>query len=304
MTQEPHSTPSWIAVDWGTSHLRIWPMDDDDRPLCRIDSDKGMGVLAPTAYEETLLTLLEPYIQGREQLEVICCGMAGSRQGWVEAPYLVAPCAPPSVDTATRVVTADKRLDVRILSGVMQHAPADVMRGEETQIAGVLAAEPEMDGVICLPGTHTKWVSVRAGQITHFATFLTGELFQLVSKQSVLRHSVATEGWDQGAFEAGCHAAIKSPHGIANALFRLRAEALLSDLDPIIARSRASGYLLGLEIEDMRRNWQDKTVVIVGENEIARAYAVALQSQGAETIVADAEEITLAGLRTARAPKT
>ncbi|OIQ33222.1 MAG: 2-keto-3-deoxy-galactonokinase [Alphaproteobacteria bacterium MedPE-SWcel] len=304
MTERKGAKAVWVAVDWGTSHLRVWPMASDDTPLCRIDSDMGMGGLDPSAYESTLTALLEPYFTPGTALDVICCGMAGSRQGWSEAPYATAPCRPPSLDLATRVETSDARLNVYILPGVKQHDPADVMRGEETQIAGALAADPGMDGVICLPGTHTKWVSVHSGEITSFATFLTGELFQLISQQSVLRHTLASGGWDTSAFEAGCRAAIEAPQALANALFRLRAEALLANLDPVEARSRASGYLIGLEIEDMRPRWQGKTVVLVGENEIAQAYAAALATQGAETVLADAEEFTLAGLRSARAQIT
>lgn len=292
---------AWVAADWGTSHLRLWPMGADGVPLCRIDSDKGMSSLTAADYEQTLLTLLEPYMVSNAALDVVCCGMAGSRQGWAEAPYAAAPCTPPSFDTATRVQTQDARLRVHILSGVKQAEPADVMRGEETQIAGVLAAQPDLDGVICLPGTHTKWVSVKDGEITGFATFLSGELFQLVSQHSVLRHTLAPQGWDDDAFKDGCLEGTATPNRLANALFGLRASALLNDLDPVAARSRASGFLLGMEIEALRREWQGRAVVIVGENEIARAYATALELQGATAEVTDAEKVTLAGLSAAYA---
>ncbi|WP_420004560.1 2-dehydro-3-deoxygalactonokinase [Arenibacterium sp. LLYu02] len=292
---------AWVAADWGTSHLRLWPMGANGVPLCRIDSDKGMSSLTAADYEQTLLTLLEPYMVSNAALDVVCCGMAGSRQGWAEAPYAAAPCTPPSFDTATRVQTQDARLRVYILSGVKQAEPADVMRGEETQIAGVLAAHPDLDGVICLPGTHTKWVSVKGGEITGFATFLSGELFQLVSQHSVLRHTLAPQGWDDGAFKDGCLEGTATPNRLANALFGLRAGALLNDLDPVAARSHASGFLLGMEIEALRREWQGRAVVIVGENEIARAYATALELQGATAEVTDAEKVTLAGLSAAYA---
>lgn len=301
MSDPDHIAAAWVAMDWGTSHLRLWPMGADGVPLCRIDSDKGMSRLTSDAYERTLLALLEPYLGSDTVLDVVCCGMAGSRQGWAEAPYAAAPCPPPSFDRATRVATRDTRLRVYILPGVKQAVPADVMRGEETQIAGVLADRPEFDGVICLPGTHTKWVSVRAGEITGFATFLSGELFQLVSQHSVLRHTLAPKGWDTAAFEEGCKAGAAAPARLANALFGLRAEALLDNLDPIAARARASGYLLGMEIEALRGEWQGRSVVIVGENEIAQAYATALALQDATAEVTDAEKVTLAGLSAARA---
>ncbi len=301
MSDPDHLSVAWVAADWGTSHLRLWPMGADGVPLRRIDSDKGMSSLSASEYEQTLSALLEPYRDPNKALDVLCCGMAGSRQGWTEAPYALAPCAPPSFDTATRVETQDARLRVYILSGVKQAEPADVMRGEETQIAGVLAEHPELDGVICLPGTHTKWVSVKDGQITGFATFLSGELFQLVSQHSVLRHTLAQKGWDVDAFKAGCRDGAAAPNRLANALFGLRAGALLNDLDPVAARSRASGYLLGMEIEALRAEWQGRSVVIVGENEIAQAYATALDLQGATAEITDAEKVTLAGLSAARA---
>ncbi|NIZ11873.1 2-dehydro-3-deoxygalactonokinase [Phaeobacter sp. HF9A] len=300
MTEDADTKAAWVAADWGTSHLRLWPMAADNRPLCRIDSDRGMGTLERQGFEAALIPLLEPYLSPDRVLDVLCCGMAGSRQGWIEAPYAETPCPPPSFAQATRAPCGDSRLAVHILPGVKQMEPADVMRGEETQIAGALALKPQLDGVICLPGTHTKWVSVQAGEIQRFATFLTGELFQLLSKHSVLRHSLAPKGWDRATFEASCLDVIERPHAFANMLFSLRAEGLLKDLDPVIARSRASGYVLGMEIEAMRAQWQDRSVVIVGEDEIAGAYAAALGTQGVVAQVMDAEAVTLAGLCAAR----
>jgi 2-dehydro-3-deoxygalactonokinase len=304
MTDHTNTSAAWVAVDWGTSHLRLWPMGENGRPLRRIDSDKGMASLAREDYEQTLLALLEPYIESGRTLNVLCCGMVGSRQGWCEAPYLQAPCAPPGFDTATRVETSDPRIQVHVLSGVKQLHPADVMRGEETQIAGVLALSPGLSGVICLPGTHTKWVLVEDGEIRQFSTFLTGELFQLLSASSVLRHTLARDSWNSAAFEAGCRAGSQSPQLLGNLLFGLRAEALLTDLDPVEARSRASGLLLGLEISGMRPLWQGKTTILVGESDIAQAYATALAIENAEARVLDAEQVTLAGLGAARAQMT
>lgn len=304
MSSQSDTSVAWVAADWGTSHLRLWPMGADGVPLCRIDSDQGMSRLTAAEYEPVLLSLLSSYMDAEAPLDVLCCGMAGSRQGWAEAPYAATPCVPPSVDSATQVATTDSRLRVFILSGVKQADPADVMRGEETQIAGVLARNPSLDGVICLPGTHTKWVSVQAGTITRFATFLSGELFQLLSQHSVLRHTVATSGWDQAAFDEGCRQGEAAPARLAGTLFGLRAEALLTGLEPVAARSRLSGLLLGMEISALRDEWQGRSVVIVGENNIADAYAAALARNGTTAEIADAEQITLAGLCAARAQMT
>jgi 2-dehydro-3-deoxygalactonokinase len=142
---------------------------------------------------------------------------------------------------------------------------------------------------------------VRDGEITGFSTFLSGELFQLVGNHSVLQHTLAGSGWDDGAFRAGCRDGAAEPGRLANALFGLRAEALLDDLDPVAARCRASGYLLGMEVEAVRGAWEGRDIVIVGENEIAQAYASALDQRGAKAEISDAEQVTLAGLSSARA---
>lgn len=290
---------AWVAVDWGTSHLRAWPMSAAGEPLEVIPSDLGMGKIRREDYEAVLQDLLSDVLPETGTLPVVICGMAGSRQGWVEAPYASAPCAPPSAVSAAKPRVEDPRLEVFILPGVKQPSPADVMRGEETQIAGVLAQRAGFDGVICLPGTHTKWVSVAEGQIQSFGTYMTGELFALISTQSVLRHSVAQEGWSEASFSAGCRAAQEAPAGYANAMFALRAESLLDGLTPVDARSYLSGLLVGAEIAATKDRWANKPVVIVGASGIAGAYAAALKEQGAGVDIADAQDITLAGLRAA-----
>lgn len=290
------SRAEWFAVDWGTSHLRVWPMDASDRSLGRLQSDQGMGVLTPQDYEATLLALLEPYIAPGKAIRVVCCGMAGSRQGWSEAPYVACPCPPPAKEAGTPVATRDPRLDVTLLPGVMQLAPSDVMRGEETQIAGVLSDHPGFEGTICLPGTHTKWVSVSGGRIEGFVTFLTGELFHLLSRKSVLRHSLSAEGWSDHHFAQGLAQALHAPEQIAAELFRLRADALLADLDPVAARSLLSGLLLGLEIGASRSYWRQSPVIVVAEPALAEVYRVALTLQGVTAQTLDAERTTLSGL--------
>jgi 2-dehydro-3-deoxygalactonokinase len=290
----------WIALDWGTSHLRAWLMDADDGPLARRDSERGMSTLTPEGYEPALLDLIGDALPQSGPVPVICCGMAGARQGWAEAPYRSTPCRPPTLAEARRAPTRDPRLDVRILPGVQQASPADVMRGEETQIAGVLAERPGFDGVLCLPGTHSKWVHVSAGEIVAFRTFMTGELFALLAGHSVLRHSIAAEGWDAAAFTAAVEDGLSHPARFAAALFGLRAESLLAGLAAETARARLSGWLIGLELGAARPFWLGRAVLIVGESDLAAAYAAALTAQGAAPETLDAARATLAGLAAAR----
>ncbi|AZV77350.1 2-dehydro-3-deoxygalactonokinase [Parasedimentitalea marina] len=289
----------WIAADWGTSHLRLWLMDDQGTVLRHIGSDRGMSSLAPQEFEPTLIDLIGDSLPDQGSIPVVCCGMAGSRQGWAEAPYSKAPCEPPSIDQATRVQTADPRISVFLLPGIKQLPAADVMRGEETQIAGFLSENPKFDGVICLPGTHCKWAHISAGEVVSFRTFMTGELFALLCDASVLRHSVGDDGWDAAAFEAAVSDAMSRPSAVAGNLFSIRAETLLCDLDSAAARSRISGLLIGIELAAARPYWLGQDVVVVGESGIATAYSAGLSQQGAMARNVTAANMTLNGLRAA-----
>lgn len=291
----------WVAADWGTSHLRLWLIDGDGVVIRRLDSDRGMASLGAADYEPVLRQLIGDDLPADRPLPVICCGMAGARQGWAEAPYLAVPAAPPGFGDALRVATRDPRLRVYILPGMKQLAPADVMRGEETQITGFLTTEADFDGVLCLPGTHCKWAHVGAGEVVSFCTFMTGEIFALLGTRSVLRHSVGTEGWDDGAFAAAVADAMSRPAAVAAGLFSLRAETLLAGLAPESARARLSGMLIGMELAAARPYWLGRDVVIVGESGIAAAYGAALAGQGAAVRAVRAEAMTLAGLSAARA---
>jgi 2-dehydro-3-deoxygalactonokinase len=289
--------PAWIAADWGSSHLRLWLMDEDGGVLERRQSDRGASALDPDGFGAALTGLLGADRPGAGL--VICCGMAGAREGWAEAPHAAVPCPPLSAAGAA-VVFVDG-LRVHLLPGLKQAAPADVMRGEETQIAGVLADAPDFDGVLCLPGTHTKWAHVSAGEVVSFRTFMTGELFALLTERSVLRHAMGSGGWDEAAFAAALDRAMSGPAGVAADLFAIRAEDLLQGLPPGAARARASGLLIGLELAAARPYWLGRDIRIVGEAGIAAAYRAALAAQGVPAATVPAETATLAGLVAAHA---
>ncbi|MFZ7092626.1 2-dehydro-3-deoxygalactonokinase [Primorskyibacter sp. 2E233] len=288
---------SWVAADWGTTHLRLWLMAANSDVIARRESPLGMGRLTPEGYEPALLELLAGDLPDAA-IPVIICGMAGARQGWVEAPYATVPCEVPSLANATQVKTDDPRLSVYILPGICQQTPPDVMRGEETQIGGFLAAEPNFDGILCLPGTHCKWVHISAREVVSFRTFMTGELFALLGEHSVLKHSIGT-GWDDAAFDVAVSDALSRPAGIGAELFTLRAAQLLQDQSPDVARARLSGMLIGLELAAARPYWLGQEVVILGQEGLAKAYHTALQSQSAWCRMVSAEGTTLQGLKAA-----
>lgn len=291
----------WIAVDWGTSSLRIWAIGADGGVLARAASEDGMGRLTPADYEPVFLKLAGGWLPGAPgtPVPVIVCGMAGARQGWKEAPYRTVPCAPVR-DRLTDVATADPRIEVAIVPGLCQDAPADVMRGEETQIAGLAARPGGADAIACLPGTHSKWVRIAKGEAVSFRTFMTGELFALLAGQSVLRHSVAAEGGDDEAFRSAVDEMLAAPEALTASLFSVRAGALLKGTSHAAGRSRLSGLLIGAELAAMRDTLAGREVHLIGAGGLVAAYAAALRQAGLAPVAEDAEALTLAGLKAAR----
>ncbi|PZX10129.1 2-dehydro-3-deoxygalactonokinase [Palleronia aestuarii] len=297
MSDEIHSakiTPAWIALDWGTSHLRGWAMSAERDVLAEAASDAGMGRIAQGDFEAALLDLVSGW-ELPSNVPVIACGMVGARQGWKEAPYRKVPC-PPLAGPLTSVLTNDPRLGVAIVPGLSQDRPPDVMRGEETQIAGFLSLDPDFDGVICLPGSHTKWVRVSAGEIVSFQTAMTGELYAAISDHTVLRHSVTTEDWNDDAFRSAVSDAISRPESLSTRLFSIRAEGLSRSLDPGTARARLSGLLIGAELAATRAHWLGMQVALIGTKTICDAYDKALEAQGVRAMRTKGEAMSLAGL--------
>ncbi|RME15487.1 MAG: 2-dehydro-3-deoxygalactonokinase [Alphaproteobacteria bacterium] len=292
---------AWIAVDWGTSNLRAWVIGPDGAVRAREASARGAGMLAPEAFEPALLEVIGRHLPEGKVTTVIACGMVGARECWAEAPYDAVPCPPPGLEHAVRAPTRDPRLDVRILPGLKQLSPPDVLRGEETQIAGFLATHPRFDGIVCLPGTHSKWVHVSAGEIVSFRTYMTGEIYGLLAERSVLSHALRGEGWDEDAFVAAVAEAMANPQHLSSRLFALRADALLNGTRPAIARARLSGYLVGLELAGARGYWLGQDVALLGEGRLCDHYEAALRAQGLVPRRVEGEDMALVGLKAARA---
>lgn len=285
----------WIAADWGTTNLRVWAMSQSGTMLADAASDAGMAKLTPEQFEPALLALVGDWIT--KPMPVIACGMVGSRQGWAEAPYATVPSpATPQGFAAAKVTHPN--LSVHIIPGLRQNSPADVMRGEETQIAGFLSLNPKWDGVLCLPGTHTKWVHVSADEIVSFQTAMTGDLYAAISEHTVLKHSIGV-GWDNDAFLQGLDDIISRPEKLAARLFSLRAEGLLDGLHNDAAAARLSGLLIGAELAASKPYWLGQQVAVIGAGTLSKRYVDALATQGVPAIQADGDRATLAGLTAA-----
>lgn len=245
------TNPAYVAVDWGTSSFRLWLIGKDGSVLGESRSDEGMTTAAKTGFAAVLAAHLSK-VGAPEDVPVIVCGMAGAKQGWVEAGYIDVPTSLSAILTGAVSVPGQDR-DVRILPGLAQRDKAmpDVMRGEETQLLGALGPESKGSQAVCMPGTHSKWVHVRDGHVTGFSSFMTGELFDAISKHTILAHAVA--GADQmpadtAAFEAAVKAAFERPAMATNLFFTARSGQLLHGLTATGAQARISGTLIGMEI--------------------------------------------------------
>ena len=295
--------PAYAAVDWGTSSFRLWLMDAEDTVLAERRSGEGMTSAAQTGFPEVLAAHLSA-LEAPSDLPVIICGMAGARQGWVEAGYVDVPAPLPAVLAgAVRVGGIDR--DVRILPGLAQRksdAP-DVMRGEETQLLGALQSAAESRQIVCMPGTHSKWVPVTDDLVTSFSTFMTGDLFDLLSKHSVLSHSVAGAASfdaDCPAFLSAVEAAFRAPQRVSNILFTVRSGTLLQDLSPTDAAARLSGTLIGLEIAGALGSAAERPVIrLVASGKLRSLYESALSVLSLSFQTIDADEAVRRGLSAA-----
>ena len=286
--------PDWIAVDWGTSNMRAWAMSSSGTVLDEVRSDRGMGSLKPAEFEQALRDAIAPW--DHKGAPMIACGMVGAKQGWMEAPYAAVPCAA-TPEGFTKPDAGD--LDVYIIAGLKQADPADVMRGEETQIAGFLSMNKNWDGVICLPGTHTKWAHISADEVVSFQTYMTGDLFAAISGNTVLKHSVSSDDWDNDAFDGGVADAMARPERLAARLFSLRAEGLLNGMQNGTAKARLSGLLIGAELAGAKPYWLGQQIAVIGAGGLCSLYVRALAAQSAPATQVKGDAITLAGLTAA-----
>ena len=291
---------NWVAADWGTTNLRVWGLNGSEEVVCEASSNKGMGKLEPHEFESALLELVDQWLSNDQVTPVIACGMVGASQGWAEAAYRTTPCTPLSVEETASPNTIDRRISVRIVPGIKQTKPNfDIMRGEETQIAGVLSRTPEFNGTLCLPGTHTKWVHISSGEVVGFQTFMTGELHEILWRHSILRHSLGDGDWDKTEFASAADATIAEPESASSRLFSIRASGLIGGLGPEAANGRLLGILIGAELAASRPFWHGRKLAIVGSARVAAIYSEGLRLIGQSPQILDAAPVTMMGLKSA-----
>jgi len=297
----------WIAVDWGTSNLRLWAMDGAGAILARRDSDLGLNKITDGGFEAVLRDLVAPWIADANDgttagIPVVICGMAGAKQGWCEAPYASLPARPSSLaGGAVQPALSKTGLAVYILPGLKQVDDPDVMRGEETQLVGFMADNPDFTGWVCLPGTHSKWAHIASGSITAFRTYMSGEVFALLSQQSILRHSMQGDE-DAQVFDKAVKDVAGASGDLLHRLFTIRAGGLVGATDGASGAAQLSGYIIGSEIADIvARLAKGDSIALIGDGKLAARYRQALSTHDFDAAIIDAEAATLGGLRRAYA---
>ena len=295
--------PAYVAVDWGTSSFRLWLIGEDGSIVSERRSGEGMTTAAQTGFARVLQTHLDA-VSAPDTIPVIVCGMAGARQGWVEAGYIDTPTSLAAILTAAVTVPEQTR-DVRILPGLAQRSQQapDVMRGEETQLLGAIAADAKGEQLVCMPGTHSKWVRVLDGQVTGFSTFMTGELFDVITKHTILSHAVAGAAdmpADVKAFEAALNAALDKPALVTNLLFTARSGQLLNGLTAAGARALISGTLIGAEIAGaLASAGQNAAITLVASGRLRALYEDAFRALSLTCKTIDADAAVRRGLSAA-----
>ena len=290
----------YVAVDWGTTSFRLWLIGDDGTILAESRSREGMT----TAREIGFTAVLDKHlaeIGAPADAPVIMCGMVGAKQGWVEAGYIDVPAKLSDISGKAVSVPGVER-DVRILPGLAQRDvnAADVMRGEETQLLGCAGNMKNSDCLIAMPGTHSKWVRVVRHEVLGFSTFMTGELFDVISKQSILQHAVKDSAGFDGAhpaFLSALHAACKEPELATNRLFSIRARGLLFSLTPTDADATLSGMMIGLELAGaLTQAPKDTPIVLVASGKLRGLYEAAFHRLGLKSTTIDADDAVRRGL--------
>lgn len=290
-----------IALDWGTTSLRGWLIAGDGTILDRRAG--GSGILAVT--DSDFSDAHRSFVAGWPSLPTLASGMIGSKQGWVEAPYVACPGGFADLAPGLRA-TPDAAL--RVVPGIAWQVPGlapDVMRGEETQIFGALGAD-DASGLFVLPGTHSKWARVTAGRIASFATFMTGEIFAVLRQHSILGRLMAADAMpdlNAAAFEAGAEVGLNHSDDLLHRLFAVRTLGLFERLSATDAPSYLSGLLIGAEIAAalQRESVGGSPPTLIGARPLCAAYQRVLAAQGIAARIAD-EDVTPRGLwRIARA---
>ncbi|MDY7560043.1 2-dehydro-3-deoxygalactonokinase [Pseudomonas sp. 10B1] len=311
-----------IALDWGTTSLRAYRLGEYGQVLDQRSLSAGImqlpttprliaGVICTNGFELAFDEACGDWLDAQPGIPVIACGMVGSAQGWREAVYRETPADLAALSAALQTVRSVRGVDVHIVPGVLQRSTLpNVMRGEETQVLGVLASltagTPEHSWLIGLPGSHSKWVQVADGCIVHFDTFMTGEVYAALSAHTILGRTMRiSEIFDEAAFDRGVAVALSKDGaaGPLSTIFSCRTLGLTGELSADAQPDYLSGLLIGHELVALaalkqQRQAPDKRlppIILIGNAQLCVRYSRALAACGFAQVTL-AEQATERGL--------
>ena len=290
-------SPPLIAVDWGSTHFRA-KLFVDGQIIASVSSPDGIRHREGRDCDAILALHCGAWKHTHPDARVLMSGMIGAREGWVEAPYVTAPCGLADLAAAIVAVPSATFSEVFIVPGVRCDDPdtntTDVMRGEETQIAGLLDSLPGGGAVICLPGTHSKWVMCQEGAIHRFRTWLTGEAYERLTRESLISGDGTPAEPESEAFARGLDES-DLPGGLLHHLFLGRTHLLAGRLDASEVRSYVSGLLIGHELREALTFAPDLPIHLIGDSPAATAMRSALGLLGVPHVQIH-EDVHLSGL--------
>ncbi|WP_163336088.1 2-dehydro-3-deoxygalactonokinase [Desulfopila sp. IMCC35008] len=293
-----------VAIDWGTSSFRLYILDSHGNITEKHVTDEGIMAVEGRQYGQVLKRNLEEMKIGGD-LPIICSGMITSKNGWFETEYV--PCPATAGDIAANLACFETTDFGRIhfVPGVKQLEPQpDIMRGEETQLLGLTSQARQ---VIILPGTHSKWVTVENETILEFTTFMTGDLYNALTSNTILQAVKRTE-WSEEDFRAGVWegaARIRCGNGLLAGLFQTRVKSILELDGRAASASYLSGFLIGTEIGEAGKTGfsTSDNLLIAGGDTLTRYYRTALAELGIKSKPAPADSAAYGLFRIARLKK-
>ena len=272
--------PSLIAADWGSTNFRMFLYDDQGQVIERHTSNIGLKNLGVLSFEQALSSVMKDAFD-QPELPILLSGMVGSRQGWIEAPY--EPCPADLKTLSAHLVRAPSdRLDVHIIPGLFAESPGtgllNVMRGEETQIFGLLSQQ-KRDGFFVLPGTHSKWALIKGEQVQSFSTHMTGEMFQVLKAHSILGLLMENDQDSDEVFLKGVERGMYN-RAFLSLIFSVRSEALFDNIKPEHLSTYLSGLLIGAEVVAELERHGHSPVCLIGDGLLIGLYEKALAFAG------------------------
>lgn len=280
-----------IALDWGTTSLRGYLLAGGGEIIEKVSSADGILAVADGQFEVALSRLINRFRKKSAGYPIIAAGMITSRQGWLETEYVECPAAAADLAAKMQVLETDKLGRIWFVPGVKQYRPEpDIMRGEETQLAGLDATGSV---TALLPGTHSKWVELEGGRVMRFTSYMTGDLYGAVRDHTILK-AISGKEWSENSFHEGVetgYTGVQNGKGLLNSLFQTRVKTILGISEAADNQSYLSGLLIGTEIGEARRAGYilNQPVTVLGADRLSELYILALKFCSIHGIAAPSE---------------